>query len=321
MSTSVAQIEKELATLRDQEAADGHTGFRTNILDLVVYCDTATLAAEAVRAVQTMAHNRPSRALIAQGQADATEVAAETTVSCTLPPDGEGSLVCSDLVRLTGPTDGGALRAMITSLLLPDLPVFLVWLAPPEFDRPLFEGFADVATRLVTDSTRFPGTLEALPALADRRSPILTDLSWTAITGWREVVAQLFDVPDHAALLGSLEAVSIRHAEGSEAQARLLAGWIESRSRREGELSLEAVPGRDAAPGSILAVEILCAGERFQVERRDPGTAVTSSPGLPDQRRALPEPGLAELISEELEYFDEDRVFTDALQAATDLWR
>jgi glucose-6-phosphate dehydrogenase assembly protein OpcA len=210
---------------------------------------------------------------------------------------------------------------MVTSLLLPDLPVFLVWLAPPDFDRPLFRELCVGVTRLVTDAARFPGTLDALPALSRRTIPRLTDLAWTELTGWRELVAQLFDIPDHAALLPSITEIRVRHHAGSDAQARLLAGWIESRTGRGAQVGLEPVDASVERPGALEAVEIVCGDALFRVERQDEDIAVMTSPELPDQHRTLPVLDLPELLAAELDVHDADPVFVEALAAATDLWR
>ncbi len=74
--------------------------------------------------------------------------------------EGGKAIVCSELVRLDGPASGDALASMAASLLLPDLPVFLVWNAEPDFERPVFRALRSLTTRLVTDSTRFPATLD-----------------------------------------------------------------------------------------------------------------------------------------------------------------
>lgn len=318
--TSVAAIERELDRLREDQLADGQ-GTRTSISNLVIFGASRELADEAAGGVTSMRSNRPSRTIVAYADPDATRLEAETSVYCTRPPDGHGAYVCSDLVELRGPPDGLGLRQMVTSLLLPDLPVFLVWEAPPDFDRPVFTDLAAESDRLVTNASRHGGTLEALPALTRRFRPLLTDFAWTNVTGWRDALAGLFDLPDHAARLAGLEAVDIRHVAGSDVQARLLAGWIESRTRVDARCSFEEDDDSGLPAGSLLRVTIVADGETFQVERIDDETVRATSPLLPEQRRSLPVPAYPDLLAGELEFLARDDVFTDALGAATDLWR
>jgi glucose-6-phosphate dehydrogenase assembly protein OpcA len=130
-----------------------------------------------------MGSNRPSRAIVAHPAADAT--GSRPRLGLLHAPAGRATAATSaaDLVELRGPVDGQALRQMVTSLLLPDLPVFLVWEAPPDFDRPTFGDLAAESDRLVTNASRHRGTFEALPALTQRHTPLLTDFAWTTVTG------------------------------------------------------------------------------------------------------------------------------------------
>ena len=48
---------------------------------------------------------------------------------------------------MTGPPDSNALATMVASLLVPDLPVFVLWLAAPDFDRPPFGALRTLASQ------------------------------------------------------------------------------------------------------------------------------------------------------------------------------
>jgi glucose-6-phosphate dehydrogenase assembly protein OpcA len=308
--TSPAEIERELAVLRGQNAGD-HAGTRTHIVDLVAYADDPKAAAEVGDIVAAMRHHRPSRALIASGGASG-EVTAEPAVFCSPMQEG-GAVVCCEIVRLTGPPAGDALSSMVASLLLPDLPVFLLWLSPPPLDRPMFHNLAALATRLVTDSTRFPSTLDLLGTVARQEHLVVTDLAWTKVTGWREVVATIFDDAENAALLPSLEHVAIRHVAGSDAQARLLVGWLATACTTAPETRFEAVAMDDMRPGSLIHVELTCGGHRFIVDRPTEGVATVDVPGRPMRRAALRVPPFGTLVGEELEFLAPDRAFEAAL--------
>jgi glucose-6-phosphate dehydrogenase assembly protein OpcA len=316
--TSVAEIERRLTELR-HEAAGEHPGTRTNVVELVVWCGAAAVADEAAAAISGLSTNRPSRAIVLQ-PADAAEVRSEESVFCALPPDGSGpggGLVCSEVVRLHGPGDTGALPSMTRSLLLPDLPLFVLWLDEPSFDGPIARGLLPSASRLVVDSTRFEGTIEALARTIGDDPPSVSDLSWTKITGWREVVARLFDPPDHHALLPRLERIRIEHVEGSASQARLLGGWLVARAAHGAAVETIAVPREDMKAGSLVSVRLTAGDVELAVERPDEGVAVLTSPGLPQQRLALRVPPFAKLLGDELEVLARDRVLEAALEACS----
>ena len=313
-TASPALIERQLAELRG-EAAGEQAGVRTHIVDLIAYADDPEIADEIADAIAGLRHSRPSRALIACGLPDVSDVEATPSVFCAPMQEGGKAIVCCELVRLDGPAAGDGLASMAASLLLPDLPVFLLWTAPPDFERPVFGALRALTTRLVTDSTRFPETLGALGALIAQDREVVTDLAWTKITGWREVVASMFDDPDHRAALTELEHVAIDYVSGSDAQARLLGGWLVASTGCDAVVATNPVERSDMRSGSLTRVVIDCGGQRYAVDRPEQGMAVIDSPGRAVRRLALRVPPTPILIGEELEFLTNDHAFHAALAA------
>ncbi len=319
---STTDIRHALAEQYD-ETTSGRRTVRTSIADLIVLAASAEVADEAAAAISSLPRNSPSRALVCFSDPGASRIDAETSVFCAVPPDGSGpSLVCSELVRIAAPEGGEALSSVILSLLLPNLPVYLVWLDEPAFESTLGRRLRTVASRLVLDSRRWPAGLPAaMPLHRPTGGPmdvVVTDLAWTETQGLREAIARLFDHPEHTPLLAKLERVTISHQPDGASQAKLLAGWLTSRTKARPRILLTDVDVADG-PGVIERVELVCAGERFCVERDPSGGAVTESPGLPAQRFTLPEPTLAELFASELELLQADLAFEDAARAASSL--
>jgi glucose-6-phosphate dehydrogenase assembly protein OpcA len=313
-AVSSESIERELAHLRAEEAGE-QAGVRTHIVDLVAYADDPVLADGIAASIAELRHSRPSRALITCGRSDVDEVHAEPTVFCSPMQEGGKAIVCSEVVRLDGPAAGDGLASMAASLLLPDLPVFLLWVAPPDFERPVFRSLRTLATRLVTDSTRFPETLDRLGALIAQDREVVTDLAWTKITGWREVVAAIFDDPGHRDALGQLERVSIDYVSGSDAQARLLGGWLVASTGVAAVVKTKPVERADMRAGSLTHVEIECGGKRYTVDRPQEGMAVIDAPGRATRHVALRVPPTPVLVGEELEFLTNDHAFHAALAA------
>jgi glucose-6-phosphate dehydrogenase assembly protein OpcA len=313
-TVSPASIERELSKLR-AESAGAQAGVRTHIVDLIAYADDPAVADEIASAIAGLRHSRPSRALIMCGLPDATAVAATPSVFCSPMQEGGKAIVCCELVRLDGPATGDGLASMAASLLLPDLPVFLLWVAPPDFDRPVFASLRSLTTRLVTDSTRFPGTLDALGALIAQDREVVTDLAWTKITGWREVVASIFDDPGQRDALSELEHVAIDYVRGSDAQARLLGGWLVAGTGCDAVVTTHPVDRADMRVGSLTHVDVDCGGRRFTVDRPQEGVAVIDAPGRVTRHVALRVPPTPILIGEELEFLTSDHAFHAALGA------
>jgi glucose-6-phosphate dehydrogenase assembly protein OpcA len=310
----VTEVEERLAGLRGGERGEA----RTQLLDLVVLTDDAREAERMARLLAELPGNRPSRAIIALATHEQRTLDASADVVTTRSPSGEGELRC-ELVNLKAGSDGAALPSVIASLLLPDLPVFLLLRLDPELWEPLVKDCWSFATRVVVDSTGERSGLHSLPALLARQpTRSVTDLSWTKLTGWRELVARLFDPPKAARALARLDRIELTHAGRSQAQARLLAAWVLSRTGRHPSVELTSEPRRDMRSGSLIGVRLTCGKEQYEVVRLGEGVAEVRSPHLEPQQARLWVPHLPALVAQELGIYERDAGFEAAVgQLAT----
>jgi len=312
---SVEEVESALAALRREHLGDRRGSVRTSLLDLVAVCDDEALAAELAEAVEALPSSRPSRALLALVRSGDGPVEFEARVFAR-ETGGDEFAVFSESVSLTSGGGGAPLPSLIAGLLLPDLPVVLLWRARPRIQSALLKGLWPLATRVVVDSTGEPGTLEALQVLIARepQRPV-GDLSWTKIQGWRETVARMFDVPESAQALARLERIAIRHVAPADAQARLLAAWVRSRTGITAPVELTAETRDDMRSGSITCVTLVCAGADYRVERVDEGIARLDAPLVPSQNVRIRVPQLRHLLALEFEVQGRDPAFEDAVRA------
>jgi glucose-6-phosphate dehydrogenase assembly protein OpcA len=308
--SAIAHVEERLAELRGGERGEA----RTQLLDLVVLSDDPREADRMAKLLEDLPGNRPSRAIIALATRGEHSIDASAEVVTTASPSGDGTELRCELVRLTAGDAGAALPSLIASLLLPDLPVFMLLRLDPERWEPLVKECWSFATRVVVDSTGERSGLHSLPGLL-AREPVLsvTDLSWTKLTGWRELVARLFDTPRATRALARLDRIEITHAGTSNAQARLLAAWILSRTGRHPSVELTAEKRRDMRSGSLIRVALTCRRERYEVERLAEGVAEVRTPHLEPQQARLWVPHLPALVAEELGIYERDVAFEAAV--------
>jgi glucose-6-phosphate dehydrogenase assembly protein OpcA len=307
--TAIAAVEERLAELRGGERGEA----RTQLLDLVVLADEPSEAERMARLLEQLPGNRPSRAIIALARHGAQTLDAAAEVVTTKSPSGEGELRC-ELVHLSAGDEGAALPSLIASLLLPDLPVFMLLRLDPERWEPLVKACWSFASRVVVDSTGERSGLHSLPGLLAREPKrSVTDLSWTKLTGWRELVARLFDPPRATRALARLDHIDLTHAGRSQAQARLLAAWILSRTERHPTVELTSEARRDMRSGSLVGVVLTCGKERYEVVRLAEGVAELRSPYLDPQQARLWVPHLAALVAEELGIYERDESFEAAV--------
>ena len=139
--------------------------------------------------------------------------------------------VCSERVLVEAAPK--ALPSAVTSLLVPDLPVFLWWQGPFDRSDRLAAELAGLASRVIVDSGVC--SLEGVAA-ARLLAPSVADLAWAGLLPWRDAVAGLFDGPAEVKALDGIRAVDVR---GPENEARLMAGWLRAALGADIELRRE----------------------------------------------------------------------------------
>ncbi|HEY7036711.1 MAG TPA: glucose-6-phosphate dehydrogenase assembly protein OpcA [Thermomicrobiales bacterium] len=256
------------------------------------------------------------------------------------------------------------LLASVTSpLLVAELPDFL-WVPRGEIaGNPLLSDLLELADRVIVDTATLEepgGNLRFLADLAQQPKPApkVSDLVWSRLMPWRQLIAQFFDQPTTQPCLDCIDEVTISYGAADDAgragltAALLTAGWLATRLewRAPGELvrskdgwrlTLRAGPkGRsrevllslrptDSAPARscLGAVTLVATGAdpgEFTVERTgDVGiTTVSETPTMPKVSRLVygRQPDDTHLLSQELRNFAGDPIYEEALVFAADLW-
>src|SRR4029079_14429722 len=110
-------------------------------------------------------------------------------------------------------------------------------------DDPRFLKVADMVDRVIVDSATFAAPeagLARLAALLDHdggqsgAGTAISDLSWSRLTPWRELIAQFFDAPALVPHLAEITRVVVDYearvdAVADRSQALLLVSWLAAR--------------------------------------------------------------------------------------------
>lgn len=287
------------AMLRAARGGDRTGSVRAITLNLVVHAPDPGLIEAALEALEHVGPSHPLRAIVAT-PADG-ELRASVASSCWV--GASDRQVCSERVLVRA--DAKALPSAVTSLLVPDLPVFLWWQGAFERDDRLAADLAGLASRVIVDSGDC--SLEGVAA-ARLLAPAVADLAWVGLLPWRDAVAGLFDGPGEVKALGRIRAVDVR---GPENEARLMAGWV--RSALEADIDLI----REGRPHRLERVTVRAGRKEYRVERAGSGRLGTASvPGLLDYPVVLAPPVRPALLADELSRLTGDRLFDRALEAA-----
>ena len=277
--TSVRDIEREVAMLRIAPGS-GVPYLRTSVMT-----HTAWVPPEWVEAAEDvltgLAERHPSRTIVLVPEPE-QEDGLEADVEVDVFPSGEGRQIWAETIRirLKG-VRAAAPASVVLPLFLPDLPVFLRWRGVPSFGSDSFESLVGVVDRLIVDSTEWddlPGSYAQLSGVFER--VVVSDIAWARTSRWRRQLASLW--PE----IGNVERIRVT---GTAAQAALLAGWLRSRLARSVKLEHEPAD-------HLEAVEI-------------DGEPAPFPPGDP--------PPPSDLLSDQLDRFERDRVYEEAVRSAS----
>jgi glucose-6-phosphate dehydrogenase assembly protein OpcA len=354
---NVANLEAELSALWRSAAEDPaakNAVTRACTLTLLIYVESEEAAYEVNNLVAEVARQNPCRAVIMMLEPQATPPGLEAWVSahCHLPVAGEKQ-VCSEqiTIRARGEAVQG-LASVVLPLTVSGLPIFLWWRAGDFSPPPYFDEILRVTQHVIVDTARFSprGThLQDLAAWLHKFRIQLTDLNWSRITPWRDLLAQCFDSPERRPYLDRLSEVRIEYEQDSarlvtqRAQGLLLTGWLANRLGWEflmSERRVETQPRTfyfksaaghvkvernlkrvDNACGVCFTIELKAAGASpacFSFTRGPDGRVVKTLadvPGAPPLGRSVHLEVLdeVEILNEELKLGVRDRLYEEVL--------
>ena len=202
------------------------------------------------------------------------------------------------------------LNNAVAAVRLSSLPALIWWRGGSE---QALEEVTNLADRLVLDIEEPDHVWQHADRLVD--STALTDLRWTRLTGWRAMLAHLFDLPQVRDAVHTFRQVTIEAVD--RPSARLFAAWlISSLEWTDVDITIESVEGDRRS--SLTSVRLV--GERLSisVRRLDDGDCLEAAvEGDENDTRIAPlgHTTLSDCIGEELSVRSRDVAFERALQA------
>ena len=313
-SVSVGQVEEALSDLRRHEE---RAAVRTSVLTLVVVVKNDDQAEETLEVVRHLGVRHPSRTLVlvlCEGEDSRLDASAAVHVV-----ERDGRAVCvEDVVLWVRGRARHHLDSLVEPFTLPDLPV-AVWLpeALPSTGDPLLES----ADRVIIDSRVAGSDAESLARLsALTRKVAVTDLSWSRLKPWRNLLASLFEGRVYRPFLAGVQRVEV---VGHFGPRHLMAGWLMSR------LDLSR-PHVHLAEAEHVSIKLVCSSEgrggRFDVERKDSERVIEAAVDIddgPSYRQVLQigEDWPSRSLADALTRMGHDEVYEQALRAALGLLR
>ncbi|HLI69193.1 MAG TPA: glucose-6-phosphate dehydrogenase assembly protein OpcA [Ktedonobacteraceae bacterium] len=301
----IEEIDTLLSSLWKMSADNMRIGanlnVRTSVLNLIICAPDTESAYRASKLLRDLSSTHIARAtiVILDQRADAPDMLSSwVTLRCF-------SMI-SDLMRhcfeqTTLLISGRATRALkniLPVVLKAHLPVYLWWIGDMRgTDDTIFRDVVELCQRVIVDSATFLQSEEDIRTLATygRITPqvAFSDLNWSRLTPWQQLVAQFFDAPEYLPFLEGVERIEIEHAaaplastgstEAGETSpnptaALLLASWLKAR------LNLCSLPEsgqnrHDAATGTYQWLLKLPSSESLTILQIQPHIQADLRPG------------------------------------------
>ena len=331
----------EVWTLLSQDAsAAGHEVMRACALTLIAVIDEDGGADSAAQVLAELMRGHPSRTILVRLTAGSGgELEADVDARCWMPLGGRQQICSEQIVIRASEATLGEIPGVLLPLIVPDLPVVLFCPSLRGWRSPAFAALAAPAGRLILDTFLAPQPLEALTAVLAQNQlhhALLTDLSWTRLTRWRALLAQVFENELYRAQIRRFTEAVVQY-EGADAlrlppTCLLLAGWLASRlgwtpEQARSQLRFEHLPA-DQPAGKLDGFALAAPGEpavRISIRRCGASSAEVrvemgrSEPVMNRVALAPSDPVL--LLGEELGIRAADPIFAESLERAVLLGR
>lgn len=280
------RLEEVWTELGRQADADGNEVTRACALTLIAVVDEDDQADAASETLAELMREYPSRDIVLRLTPGAVNLLeADVDARCWMPSGGRRQICSEQIVIRCSDETLGEVAGVIDPLLVPDLPVVL-W-CPSERARslPAFQAVAEPADRIFVDSFGSPQPADALGKLRllAEKHPQISDLSWTRLTRWRALLAQVFQNELYRLQIPKFDELAVRYESREPGRipptALLLAGWIVSRLNWAGQRIIKPEGTQRNYASSTLAVLLACSSS---------GSRQTCSPGVCNRSPSLP---------------------------------
>ena len=163
-------------------------------MTLVVVTDTGADMEELRHLLGVLMHNHPARAIVLRLDGK-SGLNAGVFSQCWMP-FGKHRQIGAEGVEITaGVTELTHVAQLLLPLIVSDLPAVLWCRGPRVFLDDAFAPLLPLVQKIIVDSTTVSDPYAAVAAVRDLRKQgrLVADLSWTKLTGLRELIASLFD--------------------------------------------------------------------------------------------------------------------------------
>lgn len=236
----IADIEKELERLKAIQKSPSACLF-----NLVAFANTSRQMDSLSAIIQKTMGQFPCRVLFIKHHKQMKEPLLRIDL-VHATEKSNGGPIAGDLITIEVSCDQlKRIPFILLSHIVSDLPIHLLWGEDPAKDEVILPSIGHFCTRLIFDTDP---KVDSLPAFSSQllqtmqRYPNLefVDINWIWITGWRDVLSQVFDSPGALQNLQRCDSIDIFYNQHEGAfskptylQIAYLLGWLSSRLKWE----------------------------------------------------------------------------------------
>jgi glucose-6-phosphate dehydrogenase assembly protein OpcA len=233
------------------QRADGPNAgvVRSSSMTLIALVDQEHDSTGLSETLAGLMRSHPNRAIVIHvSKGNSEDLDAEVRAQCWLPT-GQQKQLCSEQIEINASEKSLAdLPSVLLPLVVPDLPVVLWCRSERSTQLPVFNELIALGPRVIFDIADFKDPLSAFKRIEgiSKSGFAVTDLNWTRLTRWRDMIAQVFENVACRKDLPRFRTITLNYhanpVSGVPVAAILMAGWLVKclgwtglgRSRREG---------------------------------------------------------------------------------------
>lgn len=303
---------------REYDGASSDGVLRACAMTLVVLADAGEDESVIGETIAALMKEHPSRAVVVRvSPAVETPLASRVFAQCWMPFGRRQQICCEQIEITSSERDLAGVPAVVLPLAVADLPVILWDRLTNALPVDAEAAFSAIATKTIVD-TSIAGTSIAALAARAAGGAWFGDLTWTRITRWRELIAQVFENPIYCSQLASINRVVITHSGAAvPPSAHYLGAWLAAGLESAGAhpvITFAASPSPCA--GNLANVELSAPeGIHISITRSEGATAEIRVNHLV-HRTVFPKMAEYEQLRDELSITVRDRVFERVLPRA-----
>lgn len=282
------------------------TQLKACLFNLVIFVTDDQKAAYLNNLAHDILERFPCRIIFIKGDMAPDKDQLNIHVANEIVTKSNKKIPCDEMIIDVGSQKLSRVPFLVIPHLVPDLPIYLLWGQDPTSDNEILPFLEKYATRLIFDSqctTDLQHFAKEMLILIDTATATLMDFNWAHISGWRDILAKVFNDPESIKRLRHAQNIRIVYnrkktefALNNETKAIYLQAWLAARlgwkftsmqyengSRfvtymgPKQEVKIELMPDEETQllPGAIIRFEIQAEGNEYQIIRKQNLSKVT----------------------------------------------